>query len=95
MENLPPKAPKKIAGKEGPWQISVELDKENDLQAWIGAVMDAARIALSAAQTQKDVTDIFKVNRVIFDTLKAEAPEDHTAILADFKAKKDQFGESK
>ena len=27
---------------------------------------------MSTAQTQKDVMDIFKVNRVIFDKLKAE-----------------------
>ena len=86
------KAPTKVEGREGPWQISVETNAENDLPKWVGLVLDATRLALQNAQTQKDVMDIFKVNRNIFDKLKAEAPEDHTALMADFKTKKDELG---
>ena len=86
------KAPVKVAGREGPWQLSIDAASEDNLPAWLGIVMDAARLALSQAQTEKDVMDIFKVNRNIFDKLKAEAPEDHTALMADFKTKKDELG---
>jgi hypothetical protein len=86
------KAPVHAEGREGPWQIKVDLKAEDDLPAWINIVLETTRLALEAAQSQKDVMDIFKVNRVIFDKLKAEAPEDHTALLADFTAKKNSFG---
>lgn len=86
------KAPTKVEGRDGPWQIKVEVQSENDLPLWISTVMDATRLALAAAPSQKDVMDIFKVNRAIFDKLKAESPEDHTALMADFKTKKDELG---
>lgn len=86
------KAPTKVEGREGPWQIAVEVKAEDDLPKWINIVLEATRLALQNAQTQKDVMDIFKVNRNIFDKLKAEAPEDHTSLMADFKTKKDEMG---
>jgi len=86
------KAPTKVEGREGPWQIAVEVKAEDDLPKWINIVLEATRLALQNAQTQKDVMDIFKVNRNIFDKLKAEAPEDHAALMADFKTKKDEMG---
>jgi hypothetical protein len=88
------KPPAKVEGKAGPWQISVTTDKEADLQAWVGVVMDAARIALKQAQSEKDVMDIFKVNRIIFDGLKADAPEDYAALMQDFKTRKETFKEA-
>jgi hypothetical protein len=86
------KAPTKVEGREGPWQIAVEVKAEDDLPKWIETVLEVTRLALQNAQTQKDVMDIFKVNRNIFDKLKAEAPEDHTSLMADFKTKKDEMG---
>ncbi|NBS67734.1 single-stranded DNA-binding protein [bacterium] len=88
------KPPAKVEGKSGPWQISVTADKNADLQAWISVVMDAARIALGQAQSEKDVMDIFKVNRIIFDTLKTDAPEDYAALMQDFKTRKETFKEA-
>jgi len=86
------KAPTKVEGREGPWQIAVEVKAEDDLPKWIETVLEVTRLALQNAQTQKDVMDIFKVNRNIFDKLKAEAPEDHTSLMADIKTKKDEIG---
>lgn len=86
------KVPTKVEGREGPWQISVGIDSTEDLQKWVSIVLEATRLALQNAPSQKDVMDIFKVNRNIFDKLKAEAPEDHAALMADFKTKKDTFG---
>lgn len=86
------KAPVHAEGREGPWQIKVDVSSEDDLPKWISVVLEATRLALSTTQDQKDVMDLFKVNRVIFDKLKAEAPEDHTVLMADFKTKKDTFG---
>jgi hypothetical protein len=46
---------------------------------------------LKVAQNEKDVMDIFKNNRVIFDRLKADSLDDHVDIMADFKKAKDRF----
>jgi len=83
--------PAKIEGKPGPWQLSITLDDNAGLQDWLNVVVDATRIALKQAKNEKDVMDIFKVNRVIFDRMKAESPEDHVAILGDFKKRKDEL----
>ena len=86
------KVPTKIEGREGPWNIAVSVDSTGDLQAWIGIVMDAARLALGATQSKEDVMNIFKVNRNIFDKLKVEAPEDYELLMAEFKTAKDKYG---
>ena len=89
-----PKAPAKIEGKTGAWQISVSTDKNQDMNAWINVVLEATRLLLDTAQSEKDVMDIFKVNRVVFDTLKSDAPDDYAVLMADFKKRKDQFKEA-
>ena len=83
--------PAKIEGKPGPWQLSITLDDNAGLQDWLNVVVDATRFALKNAKDEKDVMDIFKVNRVIFDRMKAESPEDHVAILGDFKKRKEEL----
>jgi hypothetical protein len=87
------KVPTKVEGKQGPWQIGVQVDSEQDIQTWITTVVDATRIALGQAQSEKDVMDIFKVNRIIFDHLKKEGPEDYSVLMQDFKTRKDDFKE--
>ena len=89
------KPPARIAGADNPWQISVTTDESANLQDWLNIVVEATRMALRQAKSEKDVLDIFKVNRVIFDRLKAESEVDHVAILGDFKKRKDELkGES-
>ena len=56
--------------------------------------MEAARLALSQAANEKDIMDIFKVNRIIFDRLKADAREDYTALMADFTKRKNELKEN-
>ena len=88
------KVPTKIEGKEGPWHIGVQVKTDQDIQEWINIVMDATRIALHQAQSEKDVMDIFKVNRIIFDHLKKEGPEDYSVLMQDFKNRKEDFKEA-
>ena len=86
---IAPKPPAKIEGKEGAWQLKIKSDPEADLQNWIDTVKQATNIMLSAAKDERDVMDIFKNNRVIFDRLKADSLDDHAALMADFKKAKD------
>ena len=84
-----PKPPVKMQGAEGPWQLKVTTEPGADLGDWIGIVMDAARHGLAQAGSEKDVMDLFKINRVIFDKLKELSADDHANLMADFKTKKD------
>lgn len=88
---IAPKPPAKIEGKEGAWQLKIKADPEADLQDWIDTVKHAVGIMLSTAKSEKDVMDIFKNNRVIFDRLKADSLDDHVDMMADFKKAKDGF----
>jgi len=88
---IAPKPPAKIEGKEGAWQLKIKADPEADLQDWIDIVRQAVGIMLSAAKDEKDVMDIFKNNRVIFDRLKADSVDDHVSVMAAFKSAKDSF----
>ena len=85
------KPPAKIDGKEGAWQLKIKTEPEADLQEWVDTVKSAVGIMLKVAQNEKDVMDIFKNNRIIFDRLKADSLDDHVDVMADFKKAKDGF----
>jgi len=84
-------APKKIEGVEGPWQLKITVNKEDSLPIWIVAVRDATNLILTQAASLKDIMDIFKVNRNIFDVLKTEAPDDYSKVMEQFTIYKQSF----
>lgn len=88
-EPKPVKPPIKMQGGEGPWQLKVEAEPGTNVDTWLSVVMDAARHGLAQAGSEKDVMDLFKINRVIFDKLKEFSADDHATLMADFKTKKD------
>jgi hypothetical protein len=88
-EPKPVKPPVKMQGGDGPWQLKITTEPGADLGDWIGIVVDAARHGLAQAGSEKDVMDLFKINRGIFDKLKEFSVDDHANLMADFKTKKD------
>jgi len=80
--------PKVTSGNPGEWQIIL---RENPGGEWAKAIVDATALALQVARTQADVQSIFKVNRVHFDRLKAEAQPMYEEILEQFKAVKSKL----
>lgn len=85
------KPPAKIEGKEGPWQLKITTDASGDMDGWVANVKEAVGIMLQHAKDERDVMDIFKVNRTIFDRLKADAADAYAAMMADFSAAKNGF----
>jgi ribosome silencing factor RsfS/YbeB/iojap len=81
----------KMEGKEGPWQLKVTVNKEDGLAPWVAAVSDVTKLALTQTSSLKDVMDIFKLNRNIFDVLKIEAPEDYSKVMEEFTTFKQSF----
>jgi hypothetical protein len=88
-----PVAPKKIEGKEGPWQLKVSLDfneLEQSFNEWSAIVSDATKLALDNAGSEADVMAIFRNNKNIFDKVKEDAGA-YEEILAMFSKAKNQF----
>jgi hypothetical protein len=82
------KDPIAIEGKDSPWQMKIE---EKEGGTWIEGVKWAADTALKFAEKSEDVTNIFKVNRNIFDKLKAEDPSVYDELVTKFKEYKNNF----
>ncbi len=88
-----PKTPEKIAGKDGPFQISITADPKASPEDWIAIVEEAATTMLGTAQSEADVMSIFKVNRNIFDQLKLHNDFKYKELMASFAEAKNQFKE--
>lgn len=91
VEAKPSKPPAKVEGKEGNWKIKVTTTPEASATDFIKIVSEAAVLALESAQSQGDVMDIFKVNREVFDKVKALDESCYKDLLDAFKAKKEAF----
>lgn len=90
----PKKAPAKMEGKNtGEWKLSISADENCTIQEWVGLVKTAAGIQLELATSESDVTNIFKVNREIFDKMKDLDVDSYQELLGEFKSKKDKFKE--
>ena len=84
--------PEVIEGHDMGWQIKL-THPQDDSNAWIDLLKTSTRILLDTAKQEKDVTDIFKVNRNIYDHLKSISPEDHKSLMAEFAKAKSLFKE--
>jgi len=87
------KPPAKIEGKELPWQLKLTAKEGCTTEEWVTLVMKSTKIQLDFAQSESDVTNIFKVNRNIFDQLKEADEDQYKAVLASFKLYKDRLKE--
>jgi hypothetical protein len=90
---VPKKPPVKVEGKDLPWQIKITAKDDCTTEEWMESLEKAAHIQLEFAQAESDVTNIFKVNRVIFDKMKDLDAIRYQALLGDFKIYKDKFKE--
>lgn len=84
-----PIAPKKIAGQAGEWQIvAPAAPVEGDIKAWLDMIQTSSHMLLDLCTDEADVMQIFKKNKVLFDTVKG-----HDAIF--FKEMMGKFTETK
>jgi hypothetical protein len=86
--------PTKMEGREGAWQLTVTADPGADISTWAELVVETCKIALEQTHSGDDVKAIFKVNRNIFDRMKADAQKHYDELMAIFKDKKASFGET-
>jgi hypothetical protein len=79
QEEKPKPKPVAIKGKDTAWQINVD---EKEPGVWQDIVLNAVDAMIGFAESKKDVLQIFKVNRNIFDKLQAEQKETYDTIIA-------------
>jgi hypothetical protein len=85
-----PVAPKKIEGKEGPWQLKVSIEPAGAFEEWLSIVQEATQLALDNAGSEADVMAIFRNNKNIFDNVKQDAAA-YEELLASFTKAKNKF----
>jgi len=85
------KPPAKAEGKGGEWNIKINAGSATTPEDWANIVYEAAIICLGAAKSLDDVMTIFRVNRTIFDRLRADSESKYTELMNQFKKYKESF----
>jgi hypothetical protein len=80
---------KTIAGEKGEWQIvAPAAPAEGAIDAWLDLIKTSSHMLLDLCTDEEDVMQIFKKNKVLFDTVKG-----HDAVF--FKEMMGKFTETK
>jgi hypothetical protein len=81
--------PKKIAGDKGEWQIvAPAAPADGEITAWLDLIKTSSHMLLDLCENEADVMQIFKKNKVLFDTVKG-----HDAVF--FKEMMGKFTDTK
>ena len=88
-----PKPPAAIEGKDQPWKLKITAQADADMETWLGMVNDLTELMLETTSSKEDVMNIFKVNRIIFDRIKADAPDTYEELMNKFKKAKENYAE--
>ena len=86
---VPIKAP--IAGQKGEWQIVAPAAPEGNVSDWLQMIKTSSYMLLDLCTNEEDVMAIFKKNKVLFDTVKAEDAIFFKEMMAKFTEVKNQF----
>ena len=70
------------------WTITIHAKDQEDWGALLGS---ATKLKLTFAKSEEDVKEMFKVNRSLYDTAKAEVPAIYDQIMDIFKETKKKF----
>lgn len=85
-------APEHIEGKQGAWQLKVDVTPGDNFQMWADIVIEATKIMLEQADSEASVMSIFRTNANIYNRMKEEpASNAYAALLEEFKAAKARF----
>ena len=81
----------KIAGQKGEWQIVAPVKPEGDTKEWLALIKTSSHMLLDLCVNEEDVMAIFKKNKTLFDTVKAEDAVFFKEMMAKFTEVKNQF----
>jgi len=86
-----PTPPAVIEGNGGDWSLKVEANPEASTEEWASLVCDSAELMLDTCGSKADVMNVFKVNRVIFDRLQVDTPDQYKSLMTKFTAAKEKY----
>ena len=78
-------APRKMEGKDKSWKLILDADEGYPMNEWIKLVFDASIMSLEQVTCEDDILELFKVNRTIFDKVKAEDEVKHKELMLLFR----------
>jgi hypothetical protein len=82
---------KTLAGEKGEWQIVAPAKPAGDAKDWLDLVQITALMLLDLTASEKDVMQIFKKNKVLFDTVKATDALFFKEMMAKFTERNKTF----
>jgi hypothetical protein len=86
------KPPATIEGKDDKqWFLKVTAEPGTDVASWAQLVVDMTKIGLGEAASEGDIMKLFTNNRVVFEKLKAEDEASYTALMLEFKNRKEEL----
>jgi hypothetical protein len=80
-----------IVGKKGEWQIVAPAKPDGDVADWLELIKTSSNMLLDLCVNDEDVMDIFKKNKVLFDTVKATDAAFFKDMMVKFTLTKNQF----
>ena len=87
------KPPALIEGKDekAHWYLKVTAEPGTSIEEWVSLVTDMTKMGLNQVGSEADIMNLFTLNRVIFDRLKAEDEASHKALMLEFKNAKERL----
>ena len=83
------KAP--IAGKKGEWQLVAPAVPEGNVDDWLALIKTSSHMLLDLCTNEEDVMQIFKKNKVLFDTVKSTDAVFFKEMMGKFTDTKNQL----
>jgi hypothetical protein len=88
----PAPAPEHMEGKQGAWQLKVDVTPGDNFQMWADIVIEATKLMLEQAASEAEVMACFRANANIYNRMKEEpASSAYSVLLEEFKAAKAKF----
>jgi hypothetical protein len=86
------KPPTTVEGKDDKsWHLKVTSDPGMDVESWAALVTDITKMGLAETASEGDIMKLFTNNRVVFEKLKAEDEASYTALMLEFKNRKEEM----
>ena len=77
--------------KHDPWKIRITTNPDASMADYMAMAFQATNKMLEFTTSEKDIMNLFKVNRVIYDKVKAEDASIYNEIMDAFKTTKARF----
>lgn len=86
------KPPASIEGKDDKsWHLKVTAEPGTDIESWAALVTDITKMGLAETASEGDIMKLFTNNRIVFEKLKAEDEASYTALMLEFKNRKEEM----